>query len=120
MQVTATVRGIEEVKATLAQWQAGAEVVGRTSIRLVADVGYAPFVEYGTRRMAARPFLRPALAAAEASLRGRLVAALPKGAQPTAAALLGIANDALAVAQRLVPVKTGNLRRSLHTISGGR
>lgn len=32
--------------------------------RVGSNVFYAPFVEYGTRRMAARPFLRPALSEA--------------------------------------------------------
>lgn len=44
-------------------WRLGRDVVG-----LFADVGtaveYAPYVELGTSRMSARPFLRPALAAA--------------------------------------------------------
>lgn len=30
------------------------------------DVDYAPFVEFGTRHMRARPFLRPGMAAAQA------------------------------------------------------
>jgi HK97 gp10 family phage protein len=42
--------------------------VGRDSQGLVAlvgtDVSYGPYVELGTRRMSARPFLRPALQAA--------------------------------------------------------
>lgn len=44
-------------------WRLGKDTVG-----LYADVGsavlYAPYVELGTSRMAARPYLRPALAAA--------------------------------------------------------
>lgn len=46
-------------------WRLGADVQSP-----YADVGsavfYAPFVEYGTSRMEARPFLRPALEAARA------------------------------------------------------
>lgn len=45
-------------------WRLGRDLRG-----LYADIGsavlYAPFVELGTSRMAARPFLRPALIAAE-------------------------------------------------------
>lgn len=41
---------------------------GHDSISPYVDVGtavhYAPFLEFGTRKMAARPFLRPALQAA--------------------------------------------------------
>jgi len=43
-----------------------ANELGRDSKGLVARVGtnveYAPYLELGTRRMSARPFLRPALA----------------------------------------------------------
>lgn len=42
--------------------------LGEDALSLYADIGsavlYAPYVEKGTSRMAARPFLRPALAAA--------------------------------------------------------
>lgn len=45
--------------------------LGEDAVSPYADIGsavfYAPFVELGTRFMAARPFLRPALQAARAS-----------------------------------------------------
>lgn len=45
--------------------------IGVDAISPYADIGtavfYAPFLEIGTRKMAARPFLRPALAAAGGS-----------------------------------------------------
>lgn len=42
------------------------EHVGATTVGVVGtNVEYAPYVEYGTRRMAAQPFLRPALEAAK-------------------------------------------------------
>lgn len=37
----------------------------RTGPQVTATVSYAPFVEYGTRHMAARPFLYPAAADTE-------------------------------------------------------
>lgn len=43
--------------------------LGEDSLSIYADIGsavfYAPFLEQGTSRMAARPFLRPALVAAQ-------------------------------------------------------
>lgn len=36
-------------------------VQGETAVMVGTDLEYAPFVEYGTSRMAARPFLRPAI-----------------------------------------------------------
>lgn len=42
--------------------------VGGQAVGVVGtNVNYAPFVELGTRRMSARPFLRPALDAARSS-----------------------------------------------------
>lgn len=45
--------------------------LGRDSISPYADIGsavfYAPFLEYGTRYMEARPFLKPALESARAN-----------------------------------------------------
>jgi HK97 gp10 family phage protein len=43
-------------------WQMGM-VMGLPAARIGTDVEYAPYVELGTRYMAAQPFLRPALAA---------------------------------------------------------
>ena len=43
---------------------------------VTVDTPYAAALEYGTARMAARPFLRPAAAQAESEIRGRLAAAL--------------------------------------------
>jgi hypothetical protein len=76
-------------------------------------------VEEGTRRMRAQPFLRPALVEVEGTLRARLVAALPRGAQPVTAALLGVANTLKAAAEKRVPVRTGSLRSSLYVSTGG-
>jgi HK97 gp10 family phage protein len=48
-------------------WEMGQEgtvIVGRVG----TNVHYAPYLEFGTRRMRARPFLRPALAAAGGSV----------------------------------------------------
>ena len=39
----------------------GRDIVGRVG----TDVNYAPYIEFGTRRMRAQPFLRPALSAAK-------------------------------------------------------
>lgn len=44
-------------------WKLGRDHVGLLAI-IGTNVAYAPYVEFGTRFMAAQPFLRPALAAA--------------------------------------------------------
>jgi hypothetical protein len=47
-------------------WRPGVDDVS-PYVDIGSNVLYAPYVELGTRRMAARPFLRPALEAARAS-----------------------------------------------------
>jgi len=115
---TITITGVKEAQATLGRLAEGAEAAGRTTIRVGATAPYAGYVERGTRRMRARPFLAPALATAERSLKGRLVAALPKGAQAAAAAMLGVGSEVKVTAQRLAPVRTGNLRSSIYYTTG--
>lgn len=115
-----TITGAKEAQAATQRLADGCEVAGRTSVVVGASARYAKYVEYGTRRMRARPYLRPALEAVERSLRGRLVAALPQGAQPVAAALTGLGREAVVQAQRVVPVRTGNLRRSIYSTTNGR
>jgi HK97 gp10 family phage protein len=47
------------------------------SVEVVADAGHAAFVEFGTSRQAAEPFLTPALAVAQAhipTVAGRVMA----------------------------------------------
>lgn len=39
----------------------GVQKVGEGHYRVGTNVEYAPYLEFGTRRMAARPFMRPAL-----------------------------------------------------------
>lgn len=46
-------------------WEMGADSLGLLAM-VGSDVEYAPFVELGTSRMRAQPFLRPALTAASA------------------------------------------------------
>lgn len=43
-----------------------------STLRIAAASPHAPFLEYGTRRMAARPFLRPAVAAATPEAKAQL------------------------------------------------
>ncbi|HXI16799.1 MAG TPA: hypothetical protein VNM48_10525, partial [Chloroflexota bacterium] len=91
-----------------------AQGVGATAIRIGASAPYASYVERGTRRMKARPFLAPAAALAERSLKRLLVRALPRGEKASVAALTRVAEDMKSTAQGLAPVRTGNLRSSLY------
>lgn len=53
--------------------------IGADHVDVGSSVAYAPYLEYGTSRMAARPFMRPAIAEArpliEALIRERVVIA---------------------------------------------
>lgn len=44
----------------------GVQKIGEGAYRVGTDVKYALYLEFGTRRMAARPFMRPALEAVRA------------------------------------------------------
>lgn len=50
---------------TMEMGKDGDDVVARVG----TNVHYAPYLEFGTRRMTARPFLRPALDAARGAIR---------------------------------------------------
>ncbi len=50
-------------------------------LTVTASVPYASFLEYGTMRMAARPFLRPAAAGASDTARAELLDALSRAAR---------------------------------------
>ncbi len=50
-------------------------------VTITAASPHAAFLEYGTRTMAARPFLRPAIAATSVGARTRLRAALARAAK---------------------------------------
>lgn len=49
------------------------EVDTRATATVGTNVEYAPYVEYGTSRMAAQPYLRPAVHEYEAKMRGIVV-----------------------------------------------
>jgi len=68
-QVTGTLRN-ELGNETVVR---GDEVIGRVGYRSGSPASkYAPALEYGTRRMASRPFLRPGLDRAQNDIRARL------------------------------------------------
>jgi hypothetical protein len=120
MAATVRVDGLPAATSALERLRGGAEAVGRTRLAVGATAPYARFVERGTRSMRGRFFLRRALEAVEGRLVGRVVAALPQGAQPAAAALLGLGPQAVRIARGLAPVRTGRLRDSIYHRSTGR
>jgi hypothetical protein len=120
MALTVRVDGVPPALAALERLRGGAEAVGRTRIAVGATAPWARFQESGTRFMRGRVFLRRGLEAVEGRITGRLVAALPQGAQPAAAALFGLGQQAAGIARGLAPVRTGALRASIYARSTGR
>jgi HK97 gp10 family phage protein len=55
------------------------EVVSSQRVRVGTNVEYAPFLEFGTARMAPRPFMRPALAMSRQQMADAIVAELRGG-----------------------------------------
>jgi len=91
---------------------AGSVVVG-------TNVNYARYVHDGTSRMVGRPYLTNALTSQRARvvsmLEARVVELLKGSGGSIKPALLAAGLVVQAEAQRNTPVRTGNLRRSLHT-----
>jgi HK97 gp10 family phage protein len=56
----------------------GAVPVDSNTIQIGSDKEYAPFVEYGTSRMAAQPHLTPAFLQSEETFKARLAEAIRK------------------------------------------
>lgn len=73
------------------------------------DVHYAAYVEFGTSKMAAQPFLRPAAN----EVQGNLSKHAKKGNPDQI--LNSIALEVESKAKRRCPVDTGNLRGSIRT-----
>lgn len=98
------------IKAIQGRWFSG---TARGTVQ--SDVEYAFYVEYGTRHMAAQPYMRPAVEAA--SRRVEQVAHRADSNDELAALL---AEEIEAEAKRLVPVDTGKLKASIKvTVTAG-
>lgn len=74
------------------------------------NVEYAPYVEFGTYKMAAQPYMRPAAR----EVRGNLSSHL-SGADSVDAMVKSIAQQVERRAKQKCPVDTGTLRASIRT-----
>lgn len=122
MSVTATIDGLDTLVERLTTLQAALDDP-TLAFSVGSDVEYAGFVESGTTRMAARPYLAPAADEETPAV----LAAIEQGAVEVLAtgdggalksrfgagvALVGTA------AQGIVRVRSGNLRTSIHETEG--
>lgn len=102
----ATLRGVASTRASLQlleeRWVQSAKwVVG-------SDVEYAAYVEFGTSKMAAQPYLRPAL---EEARRG--LDQIADGVNSLSELIAAIALKVERTAKQIVPVDTGTLKASI-------
>jgi hypothetical protein len=118
MDIAFTIRGLAEVTARLLGL---ADAVKAQPYAVVGtNINYARYVEEGTKFMHARPYLVPALEQNANAIADRLERAVTNVAQGAPAseftqALMTSGLMVQADAQRTVAVRTGTLRRSLHT-----
>lgn len=118
-----SILGLEEAEALLERLGSGVEAAGRTKVRVGTDVVYAwgqHFGRYRSGRLARRDggtfFLTdPFEQTIQSAIRPTLAAAMPQGATAVRNALLSLGMRLQSLAKPLAPVKTGNLRRSIHT-----
>lgn len=115
-----TITGIKKAQEYVSTLKSGAEAAGKAVVLVGTAVRYGRYVEQGTRRMKAQPYLVPALRAVEGRIGPEVAEALPKGPSAVLSTLLRLGYQVEAGAKRRVPVRTGHLRRSLHTTAGRR
>jgi hypothetical protein len=100
----------------LEQLASNVQQVAATSLKFGAAASYALYVEFGTRKMHAQPFLRPALMASSGSLATAFLNACLQGNAEAVLAQVGLELEA--IAQSIVPVRTGFLRSTIYSTVG--
>ncbi len=120
MSVTIRLLGIKEAQAAVTRYKDGAAAAGKMAVLVGNRVRYAPYVHFGTRRMRGRPYLANALRAVAPRIRTEITVALPKGPRAVLDAALRLGHAVQRAAQAEAPVRTGNLRRDIHTVAGVR
>ena len=85
-----------------------ARIDGPVTYVVGTPVEYSVYVEFGTSRMAAQPYLRPAVEQA-----ARNIPAIFRDANSMAAGIAQLALEIERVAKQLCPVDTGTLRSSI-------
>lgn len=115
-----TFDGLPEARAYFAKLKDGATAVGRLSVLVGSPVRYARYQELGTRYLRGRFYLTNALRAVQPRIKPAITAAVEKGPQAVYDAGLRLGYEVQRAAQATAPVRTGNLRRSIHTVAGAR
>lgn len=119
--------GLDDAEALLSRLEAGITVATSSSVTVGTAVVYSWGVEFGRRRSGrlARAaggafMLTRGLQSIAPKIAPTLADALPDGDKAVNKALLGLGLAVEAFAKSATPTRTGNLRRSLHTVQGMR
>jgi hypothetical protein len=119
--------GLEEAEALLATLSAGARAAGRTVVRVGTATVYAWGIVFGqtrsgrlARRAGGTFSLPDAFEAVRPEVAPALATALPDGEGAVVAAMLRLGYRVEAGTKAREAVRTGNLRRSYHTVKGPR
>ena len=90
---------------------------GDAPVRVVADgVEYGIYQELGTSRMAAQPFMRPAVEAVRPGFAQAFRGALTR--EQAEVVVVKAAFDVERLAKQRAPVDTGALKNSIHVVDG--
>jgi hypothetical protein len=121
------IHGVEQVRAALQRLTQGTQAMRDTRVLVGSPLKYAFGIETGrhrggglARRAGGAFYLRGAVQSVMATAGASLAPALLEGAQATVRALTRLGYDVQREAQMEVPVRTGTLRRSIHTVVGRR
>lgn len=124
--IVVQVDGIPRARAVLDAVAGGCEAAAELALEIGSPLPYAYGIEYGrtrsgrlARRAGPAYMLTSALEESTDRLEPALIAALPKGASGTRAALIAQANDIRDTAKSRTPVKSGRLRDSIQVAFGG-
>lgn len=115
--------GVEQVRAALQRLGAGIQAASETRVLVGSPLKYAFGIETGwhrggrlARRAGGAFYLLGGLQIVVATAGAILAQALAQGAAATVQAMTRLGYDVQGQAQQIVPVRTGTLRRSIHTV----
>jgi hypothetical protein len=104
-----SVSGVDRVRTRLSTLQ---DRLSESATWVVGtNVSYSVYVEFGTRHMAAQPYLRPAVEHVR-----RNADSIAAAAETPAQLVAMLALEVERYAKRVVPVDTGNLRSSIRAV----
>ena len=122
-----TLLGIREALDYFDRLEHGAAALGRARVLVGSNVFYARVVEFGEdrarklhRKKGGAFYLRGGLESVKARIKPAILEAIPRGEGAVLRAMLRLGYQVEAKARQIVPVRTGNLRRSIHTVAGRR